>query len=155
MKENSNNCFQVTSGTLHGEECCGFLSQLQTLCYPCAKRPLISCHCPVCAQSLSHVWLLATPWTRACQAPLTMGFSRQAYWSGLPSPPPGIFLTQGLTPSLLHLLHCRWIFYRWATREVPGLLSQKGYILLSQTYWAFKENSLFPWLPLHLAQFLR
>ena len=33
---------------------------------------------------LSHVWLLATPWTAAYQAPLSMGFSRQEYWSGLP-----------------------------------------------------------------------
>ena len=30
-----------------------------------------------------------TPWTVACQAPLSMGFSRQEYWSGLPCPPPG------------------------------------------------------------------
>ena len=32
---------------------------------------------------------LATPWTVACQAPLSMGFPRQEYWSGLPFPPPG------------------------------------------------------------------
>ena len=32
---------------------------------------------------------LATPWTVVCQAPLSMGFSRQEYWSGLPSPSPG------------------------------------------------------------------
>ena len=32
---------------------------------------------------------LATPWTVACQAPLSTGFSRQEYWSGLPCPPPG------------------------------------------------------------------
>ena len=31
----------------------------------------------------------ATPWTAAYQAPLSMGFSRQVYWSGLPYPPPG------------------------------------------------------------------
>ena len=41
------------------------------------------------AQSLSHVQLFATPWTVALQAPLSMGFSRQEYWSGLPFPPPG------------------------------------------------------------------
>ena len=35
-------------------------------------------------KSLSHVWLLETPWTAAYQAPLSMGFSRQEYWSGLP-----------------------------------------------------------------------
>ena len=38
------------------------------------------------AQSLSHVWLFATPRTVGCQAPLSMGFSRQEYWSGLPFP---------------------------------------------------------------------
>ena len=37
-------------------------------------------------KSLSHVWLFATPWTAAYQAPPTMGFSRQEYWSGLPLP---------------------------------------------------------------------
>ena len=35
-------------------------------------------------KSLSHVWLLATPWTTAYQAPLSMGFSRREYWSGVP-----------------------------------------------------------------------
>ena len=40
-------------------------------------------------ESLSHVWLFATPWTAAHQAPPPMGFSRQEYWSGLPFPSPG------------------------------------------------------------------
>ena len=38
---------------------------------------------------LSCVQLFATPWTVAHQAPLSMGFSRQEYWSGLPLPSPG------------------------------------------------------------------
>ena len=38
-------------------------------------------------KSLSHVRLLATPWTAAYQAPPSMGFSRQEYWSGVPFPP--------------------------------------------------------------------
>ena len=37
-------------------------------------------------KSLSHAWLLATPWTGAYQAPPSMGFSRQEYWSGVPLP---------------------------------------------------------------------
>ena len=49
---------------------------------------------------------LATPWTVARQAPLSMGFSRQEYWSGLPFLLQGIFLTQGSNPGLLH---CRQI----------------------------------------------
>ena len=39
-------------------------------------------------KSLSRVRLFATPWTVAYQAPLTMGFSRQEYWHGLPLPSP-------------------------------------------------------------------
>ena len=38
--------------------------------------------------SFSHVRLLATPWTAAYQAPLSVGFSRQEYWSGVPLPSP-------------------------------------------------------------------
>ena len=39
-------------------------------------------------KSLSHVWLFVTPWTAAHQAPPSMGFSRQEYWSGVPLPSP-------------------------------------------------------------------
>ena len=39
---------------------------------------------------------LATPWTVACQAPLSMGFSRQEYWSGLPFPSPGDLPNPGI-----------------------------------------------------------
>ena len=46
----------------------------------------------------SHVQLFATLWTVAREAPLSMGFSRQECWSGLPFPSPGIFPTQGSTP---------------------------------------------------------
>ena len=45
-------------------------------------------------KSLSHVWFFATPWTAAYQAPPSMGFSRQEYWSGVPLPSPGFFTTE-------------------------------------------------------------
>ena len=48
-------------------------------------------------KSLSHVWLLATPWTVPYQAPPSMGFSRQEYWSGLPLPSLIGFLTNPKT----------------------------------------------------------
>ena len=57
---------------------------------------------PVC----SSVRLFVTPWTVACQAPLSMESSRQEYWSGLPFPPPGdlpdlgIELTSLVSPAL-------------------------------------------------------
>ena len=44
-------------------------------------------------RSISRVWLLATPWTAAYQAPLSMGFSRQEYWSGVPLPSPSVILS--------------------------------------------------------------
>ena len=47
---------------------------------------------------LSHVRLFATPWTVAYQAPPSMGFSRQEYWSGLPFPSPGDLPDPGIEP---------------------------------------------------------
>ena len=52
----------------------------------------------------SHVQLSVTPWTMAHQAPLSMGFSRQEYWSGLLCPPAGDIPDPGPNPSLLYLL---------------------------------------------------
>ena len=49
-------------------------------------------------KSLSRVQLFATPWTVARQAPLSMGFSRQEYWSGLPFPSPGDLPNPGIEP---------------------------------------------------------
>ena len=54
----------------------------------------------------SHVQFFATPWTVVCQAPLSMEFSRQQYWSRVHFLLWGIFLTQGSNPHLLCLL--RW-----------------------------------------------
>ena len=48
---------------------------------------------------LSYVWLLATPWTAAHQAPLPMGFSRQEYWSGVPLPSPSALAGRSFTAS--------------------------------------------------------
>ena len=47
---------------------------------------------------LSHIWLFLTPWTIARQAPLSMGFSRQEYWSELPSPSPEYLPNPGIKP---------------------------------------------------------
>ena len=49
-------------------------------------------------KSLSRVLLFVTPWTVAYQAPPSMGFSRQEYWSGLPFPSPGAFPDPGIEP---------------------------------------------------------
>ena len=49
-------------------------------------------------KSLSRVQLFVTPWTVAHQVPLSMGFSRQEYWSGLPFPSPGDLPNLGIEP---------------------------------------------------------
>ena len=49
-------------------------------------------------KSLSCVWLFAAPWTVAYKAPLSMEFSRQGYWSGLPFPSPGDLPNPGIEP---------------------------------------------------------
>ena len=62
------------------------------------------CIC-VCACSFSCVRFFVTLWTVASQGPLSMGFSRQEYWSGLPCPPPRDLPNPRIQPCLLCLLH--------------------------------------------------
>ena len=66
---------------------------------------------------LSHfscVRLFATTWTVALQAPLSMGFSRQGYWSGLPFSSPGKLPDPGTEPGLPH---CGQILYHWSRQH--------------------------------------
>ena len=64
-------------------------------------------------KSLSHVPLFVTPWTEAHQTPLSMEFSRQEYWSGLPFPSPGDLSDPGIKPKS----PTGTFFTIWATRE--------------------------------------
>ena len=59
-------------------------------------------------KSLSHVWLVATPWTAAYQAPPSMGFSRQEYWSGVPLASPEMMIRSTLFLQTLfqEISHC-------------------------------------------------
>ena len=68
----------------------------------------------VTIQSLSRVQLFVTPSTAACQAPLSMGFPRQEYWSGLLCPSPGDLPDPGIKPSTSALAG------RFFTIEPPG-----------------------------------
>jgi len=53
---------------------------------------------PCMISHFSHVQLIVALWTVACQAPLSMGFSRKEYWSGLPCLPPGDLPYLGIEP---------------------------------------------------------
>ena len=61
--------------------------------------------CACVLNHFSHVQLFVTLWTVAHQAPLSMGFSRQEYWSGLPCSPPGDLPDTGIKPCFSCLLH--------------------------------------------------
>ena len=60
--------------------------------------------------------ILATPWTVACRAPLSMGFPRQEYWNGLPFPSPGNLPNPESNPGLLHY---RQILYQLSYQGSP------------------------------------
>ena len=66
----------------------------------------------------SCVWLFVILWTIVCLAPLSTGFSRQEYWSGLTWPPPGYLPSPGIKPASLSLLH-------WQASSLPLLLPGK------------------------------
>ena len=87
--------------------------------------------CWLCARSLSRI-RLCNPVHLACQAPLSMGFSRQEYWSGLPFPPPGDLPH----PRDRTCVSCisRWILYHYATCEAWAcyLLAQDTHVLCCQ-----------------------
>ena len=68
------------------------------------------CYC------ISPIQLFVTPWTIAHQAPLSMGFSRQEYWSGLPCPSPGGPANPGTEPGSPALIEARF-FSIWATKK--------------------------------------
>ena len=69
----------------------------------------------VLMHGLSCVSFLATPWTVACQAPLSMRFSREEYWRGLPFPTSGDLPNSGIEPILLYLLYWQVDFFFFLT----------------------------------------
>ena len=89
---------------------------------------------------------LVTPWTVAHQAPLSMGFFRQEYWSRWPFPPPGDLPNPEIEPVSVH--HRR-ILYHWTAREALGTeLVISNFILtvawpqsrLVPNYWHFASR---------------
>ena len=79
---------------LGGFEPCLPLPFIQSMSHPTliTQCKILSCGGLAAKSCLT----LTTPWTVACQAPLSMGFSRQAYWSGLPCPSPGDLPNPGI-----------------------------------------------------------
>ena len=76
---------------------------------------------------LSHVRLLLTPWTAAYQAPPSMGFSRQEYWSGVP------------LPSLLDILECE---VKWALESITSNKASGGDGIPVERFQILKDDAV-------------
>ena len=96
----------------------------------------------------------ATPWTVACQAPLSMGFPRQEYWSGLPFPSLGDLPDPGIKPASLALAGG---LFTTAPPEKP-LLKVDFHLWLLQNIGhipcAFHSFVAFVWIP-HIGDFIQ
>ena len=102
-------------------------------------------------KSLSHTWLLATPWTVAHQAPPSMGFSRQEYWSGLPLPSPTIYIHIYLYTYIYIYIHTYihihthfWCIYVYThTMEYYSVIKKKEILPFATTWkvlWLVKSD---------------
>ena len=96
-------------------------------------------------RSLSLVRLFAILWSIVHQAPLSVGFSRQEYWSGLPFPSPGVLPNPGIEPRSPALQADA------LTSEPPGILlkivSYYKYLFTHIFIWAFRGQCKFPHFP--------
>ena len=105
-------------------------------CISRAVQIVFACMCLVMSDS-------ATPWTAACQAPVSMEFSRQEYWSGLPFPPPGDLPNPGIepvsptSPALAGRVFTTESLGKSATRHRRNLIKQG----------AFLSNKILSYLP--------
>ena len=107
-----------------------------------------------------------TLWTVAHQAPLSMGFSRQEYWSGLSCPSPGILQTQGLNSRLLCLLCWQagsllpappglwWVVAKRKWREIwegtTGKFSKCCYLYSIFTFILYQKYLLIKFVPMYI-----
>ena len=87
---------------------------------------------------LSRVWLFTTPWTAAHQAPPSMGFSRQEYWSGVPSPSLNHVATEVEIIGLL-----KWMGLFKALGVAPNFRSHKIWVCIC---WIFKRIEVLTFL---------
>ena len=102
----------------------------------CSAHSVCRCMCaPVCVLNFfGHVQFFETPWTVAYQTPLSMGFSRQGYWSGLPFPSPGDLPDPGIEP------RSPASQAESSPSEPPGKLKKTLYSLSITTHSSIPQN---------------
>ena len=104
---------------------------------PWVKFYIRTCMCVcACAHSLSHVWLFVTLWAIAHQAPLSMGFSRQEYWSGLPCRLPENVPSPGVEPTSPALQADSVPLSHWGSPHMC-MNGQKGVFVIIISEWGF------------------
>ena len=121
-------------------------------------------------KSLSHVQLFTTPWTAAYQAPPSMGFSRQEYWSGLPLPFPKCGLRHpkilglSLHSSLQFFSNATFMFYSFSSSPHPKCKFQsypcwslphflRRYLFNSNAFFSHKDSSLYSLIPIFMTHY--
>ena len=117
-----------------GFSLCRYYSQDLAYIFKCGSYCSYYSYCVL--SRFSHVRLFATPWTVIRRAPLSMGFSRQEYWSGLPCPPPGDLSDPGIKPASFTSLVLAGRFFTTSTTTKRETESQKSEITCprSQSY---------------------
>ena len=116
-------------------------------CFLCYKTQLLLLSYSVVSNSVD------TTDYAAHQAPPSMEFCRQDYWSGLPFPITGDLPDPGIKHGSPYLLHCRWILYHWATGE-----ARKTQYLLRKICCIHGEknsNFIYTWCKMLLVTYLR
>ena len=107
--------------------------------FPVHRSPVCgpsACDC-MCVKSLQSCLSLCDPMDCSRQAPLSMGFPRQKYWSGLPCPPPGDLPHPGIKP---RSPTCRRILYQPSHQGNPRIL-QWGSLSLLQRIFPIQESN--------------
>ena len=129
----------LSSSTLHHSPPClcpgGFPCELHQ--WTPALWILKSCWKKLEWKLLICVWLFATPWTVVCQAPLSMEFSRQEYWSGLPLPSPGDLSDSRIKPRPPALQTDSYCLSQGSHGFTMGLANERG---------DWESEDLFFWL---------
>ena len=99
------------------------LCEFCTKCFHVTEKAILL----MCVCVLSHVWLFVTSWTAGCQASLSMEFSRQEYWSGLPFLSPGDLPNPGIKPASLAPLALAGGFFTTVPPGKPTALLMAPY----------------------------
>ena len=117
-------CYMVDKGHPWDQRCQGSQGVSSALVYTGYVSLTLPCTPMLHLVTWSYLTLFVTPWTLAHLAPLSMGFSGQDYWSGVPFPSPRHLPDPGIEPMSLCLLLCRQILYHWATGEALHVASR-------------------------------